>query len=1753
MDTALAKLHDRLAALEQENATLRSRLESCERSHAVLQAEVARYRQPKQDGQEGAKEATTPELPSTCSSSLEQHLLETTAEVARVLLTLTPLSAAVNTALRMIGETLDTDRVNIVETVPLPSNSAFPNWRVLEYEWNSSGTVLQYADQEASQGSYEEVPEIFEQMHQGQTLGYLIEKMPEPFRSAQIAIGVKSTHLVPIFVEGQWWGVLGLDDCRGAKQRSEGELAILKVAADCIGSAIERDRTQQALLQDEQERKHSAAKHSQELERINSELQQTLDRLAESEKRYRTLFELSSEGIVRWEYEQPIPITLSVDEQLELCYESIRIAEVNNALAQMYEYQKAEDLIGLTPKEFHDRNSDVTQAAMRAWIENGYTCQSLETEEIDRYGRKRYFLNSAISTLENDCVISTWISQVDITELRETQQALLQAEQERSQELERINTELQQALERLVESEKRYRTLFELSNEGIYRFELDPPVSTALPIEEQVDLIYQNYRYAEINNTFTSMLGLRSASEAIGKSFADFFDDLESNREGVHAAVVNGYQIRNAEAEEMDANGQRRYILWNTVSEVHDGYVWGGWGMQTDITELRETQQALLEAEQKRSQELERINTELQQALNHLKESEEQFRTLFELSSEGFYYTEVNPPCPISLPIEEQCDLLYRNIRVVKANPAFAAMYGVENPNELVGLRNADVHIPDSEKNAAFIRGTIENGYQFRNLETEEVDTKGRLRYFLNSGVCTIKDGYVVGAWSTQVDITELRETQKALLQAEQSRVAELAKANEELQQRDRLLEATATAANILSTVTNFDEAVNTALQILGEAIDTDRIAVLENFDVPSERLPHWQVLYEWDAAHTPSQLSHPDATQGRYEDSEEWYKQLIQGQGGSYLLEEMPEGLRVDLEKVGVKATNAVPIFVEDQFWGVLGFDDCRQVKQRSSAELSVLKIAADSIGSAIQQQRTQQALLQTEQARVAELAKANEELQQRDRLLSVVAQVTKDLLEAEDVEVAIPAALQAVGRVAGMSRVQLLLECQEPITQKLQHFVAYEWAATGIMPQISHPDMAVFDNDNFKFMLQDLHVGRSTWHIVDDNFPNPARTTFESIGIKSCGTVPIFIEGRYMGGVGFDDCVTPRQWSQQEIDVLTTAAESIGAALHRKQLVDRLIEERIHAEQERTAELKKANEALARTSQRLAEQPDLSGFLGHIMLEAVAQMGADGGHLTTYDPQQEIISTAVLVEQGKVISSLGFPPDMPISEVGFIQLIRETRQLRYFDLETNFEQDAHLLWQDVGEHHKRHNHVVGIAIPLFIGDEFLGHFGLAFTNKKVIDEQNLELLQALANQAALAIQLTRLAEEAKRAAIALEQEQAAQERAAELVKANEALKQTVDVLATETNLNCFLGHVLQVIANQLDAPLTEYWYHPEPSNLAYVGLTYWQGQILNPEEQPGHVGLYGYPVPPEMVHQESLHHRRAHFITEDMATSAIHQQVAREYGLDAAAWYGTRGVSRLLNVPLVLGHRTIGALIVFLPQHRHFTEQQIELTYALAQQVTLAIQLTRLAEEAKQTAIFQERSYIATEVHDTLAQDFAGVLMQLQAFTALNPLDPNQAQIHFTRAQDLCKRGLVEARRSVWCLQQDSEQYSHLLGLVQRFIEPLSVSSPMPIHFESQGEPYPINPEFGRHLLRIVQESLANAIRHANANTIQVQLLYTPEQIAIEIQDDGCGFDSQNPPLSGFGLQGMQQRASLIGAQLTIMSQPGHGTAIMVSLPIA
>ncbi|MBD2102655.1 GAF domain-containing protein [Leptolyngbya sp. FACHB-261] len=582
------------------------------------------------------------------------------------------------------------------------------------------------------------------------------------------------------------------------------------------------------------------------------------------------------------------------------------------------------------------------------------------------------------------------------------------------------------------------------------------------------------------------------------------------------------------------------------------------------------------------------------------------------------------------------------------------------------------------------------------------------------------------------------------------------------------------------------------------------------------------------------------------------------------------------------------------------------------------------------------------------------------------------------------------------------------------------------------------------------------------------------------------------------------------------------------------------LQAEQERAAELAKANEALSRTSSRLAEQPDLAAFLGHIMLEAVAQLEADGGHLTIYDQQRQIISTAVLVEQGKVVASPDFPPDMPISEVGFIQLIRETRKLRYFDLESHFEQDAHLLWQEVGEHHKRHNHLVGVAIPLFIGDEFLGHFGLAFTDKKILNEQGTELLQALANQAALAIQLTRLAEEAKQTAIAREQEKAAQERATELAKANEALARASERLADQPDLSAFLSHITLEAIAQLGA------------DAGMLTVLDEQRQVLR-----------------AVAHVEQDHIPVSTLAMEMPVDAAGFVKVLQEtrkpryFNLEQEAhlfWQGSieyhhqHDHQAVIGVPLYAGGSFLGHLGLAFTHTEPIKEQGSELLYALAQQAALAIQLTHLAEEAKQAAIVEERNRIARDIHDTLAQSFTAISIQLDLAKVLDPNTSTAACQAISYASQLAKTGLAEARRSVWALQPDAAQYQDLVAVLRRSLAQFTKGTALQAEMDIQGIPYSVSPEVGMNLLRITQEAVNNTLRHAEAGMILVELHYQPHQLMLRIQDDGKGFaPSQQSDSGGFGLLSMQQRAKRLNAQCSICSHPGDGTEIFVQVPIA
>ncbi|TVQ22275.1 MAG: PAS domain S-box protein [Leptolyngbya sp. DLM2.Bin15] len=207
---------------------------------------------------------------------------------------------------------------------------------------------------------------------------------------------------------------------------------------------------------------------------------------------------------------------------------------------------------------------------------------------------------------------------------------------------------------------------------------------------------------------------------------------------------------------------------------------------------------------------------------------------------------------------------------------------------------------------------------------------------------------------------------------------------------------------------------------------------------------------------------------------------------------------------------------------------------------------------------------------------------------------------------------------------------------------------------------------------------------------------------------------------------------------------------------------------------------------------------------------------------------------------------------------------------------------------------------------------------------------------------------------------------------------------------------------------------------------------------------------------------------------------------------------------------------------------------------------------KRAEAASILEERNRMAREIHDTLAQAFTGILAQVGAANQVLTDDVEAAQAHLDLIKELARTGLTEARRSVVALRPQLLEEGSLQSALHRLVaQTRATAMDTTLYYETKGAVYLLPAEVESNLLRMGQEALTNAIRHANADEIRVELVYDRDQVCLRVNDNGQGFGVGSIPSSeGFGLLGMSERAERIGAQLMIRSQPGQGTEIIVTI---
>jgi nitrate/nitrite-specific signal transduction histidine kinase len=254
-------------------------------------------------------------------------------------------------------------------------------------------------------------------------------------------------------------------------------------------------------------------------------------------------------------------------------------------------------------------------------------------------------------------------------------------------------------------------------------------------------------------------------------------------------------------------------------------------------------------------------------------------------------------------------------------------------------------------------------------------------------------------------------------------------------------------------------------------------------------------------------------------------------------------------------------------------------------------------------------------------------------------------------------------------------------------------------------------------------------------------------------------------------------------------------------------------------------------------------------------------------------------------------------------------------------------------------------------------------------------------------------------------------------------------------------------------------------------------------------------------------------------------------------------------IAVPVPVEGETRGWLAVHMQCPGELLPEDEESLATLAGHLAVCLENRRLLRQAGELAVVEERNRMAREIHDTLAQGFTGVLLQLEAAEQVSSREPDVARRHLEQARQLAREGLAEARRSVWNLRP-APLVRHTLvdalaGLAGRLeAEGLAVEA----NLERVGL---LPPTTEVALLRVAQEALHNIRRHAHARRVRLVLASSPDTVSLVVADDGCGMVVRKPVGQGFGLPGMEERLAALGGKLIIESAPGKGTLLRAEIP--
>jgi signal transduction histidine kinase len=427
-------------------------------------------------------------------------------------------------------------------------------------------------------------------------------------------------------------------------------------------------------------------------------------------------------------------------------------------------------------------------------------------------------------------------------------------------------------------------------------------------------------------------------------------------------------------------------------------------------------------------------------------------------------------------------------------------------------------------------------------------------------------------------------------------------------------------------------------------------------------------------------------------------------------------------------------------------------------------------------------------------------------------------------------------------------------------------------------------------------------------------------------------------------------------------------------------------------------------------------------------------------------------------------------------------------------------------------------LGVPILLRGVAYGNLYLTEkTGGHEFTDEDQELVQLLAAQAAVAIENARLYESATRWGEQLE-----------------SLGEVGNALATEIEL----PRLLELIVTRLRALID--------ARLVFIAMPNADGETVLEtvagEDAESYVGMKLDPTRSKSA--RVLERGRSERVDSLIEDPEVDQQAARSM----AARTG-------LFVPLIVRDRAIGVIVAQDKQQPdpRFTDEDVRIAEAFAERAAVAIDLSeRVARDALRRVVAGqelERQRLARELHDETGQALTSILLGLKSLEARSDDDVRRSVLEL---RELVVSTLHDVRRLAVELRPKALDDFGLVPALERLAETFAEQTSVDVHLEAALGDSRLPGEAETALYRIVQEALTNVVKHANARTVSVVLTRKGEGVVVVIEDDGRGFDPSADHAEGLGLLGMRERSALVGGRLSVESAPDRGTTVAVEVPL-